>query len=115
MAKLRVTVGYAPSFQETAPGVWEEVVSERVYFGELYRSARRLESSGQVNDDVNISNRIRIVADPYAREHFFSMRYVIFQGAKWKVREVEVQYPGLILTVGGLYHGESTDGTAESA
>ena len=109
MAKLRVIIGYAPSFQETAPGVWEEVETEKVYFGELLRNTRRLDSSGQVNDSINISNRISIVADPYTREHYFAMRWVQFQGAKWKVSDVDVQYPRLILTVGGLYHGKTDE------
>jgi len=106
MAKLSCRIGYAPSFQESAPGVWEEVVTTKMYYGELIRNTRRLETAGQVNDSVNLSNRISIVADPYARENFFSMRYAEFMGAKWKITEVEVQYPRLILTIGGLYHGE---------
>ena len=32
------------------------------------------------------------------------MRYVEFMGAKWKISSVEVQYPRLILTVGGVYN-----------
>lgn len=111
MAKFYGKIGYAEQV-ETDPGVWEEVITERPYYGDLVRNTRKLQNSGSVNDDINIANQISIVADPYAREHFFSMRYVEFQGARWKISDVEVQYPRLILTVGGLYNGEQA-GIAE--
>lgn len=107
MAKWYGKIGYAPSFQQTAPGVWVEDFVIRDYYGEFIRNTRRLETSGQVNDNVNISNRIRIVADPYARENFHAMRWISYMGARWKITEVEVQYPGLILSLGGLYNDES--------
>lgn len=104
MAKFFGTVGYVETV-ETTPGVWEEKVIERQYYGDLTRNNRRLESSGTLNDNINIANEIGIVADPYAIDHFHTMRYVEFQGAKWKISSVEVKYPRLILTAGGLYNG----------
>ncbi len=106
MAKFFGSIGFAETV-ETAPGVWRPQITEREYFGDLTRNMRRYESSGQVNDDLNISNEISVVADPYAYQNFHSMRYVIFMGTKWKVSSVEVQYPRLILTIGGVYHGEA--------
>lgn len=105
MGKFFGKIGYA-ELTETTPGVWEESITERNYYGDLNRNARRLESSGNLNDDINIANEISIVADPFAYQNFHKMRYVEFMGAKWKVSNVEVQRPRLILTVGGLY----TDG-----
>lgn len=107
MAKFYGKIGYADT-KETAPGVWVEQITERNYYGELVRNTRRLESSGNLNDNINIANEISIVADPYANAHFHEMRYVEFQGARWKVSNVEVKYPRLILTLGGLYHVEQT-------
>lgn len=102
MAKFYGAIGYAQTV-ETEPGIWEEVITERNYYGELNRNSRNLQTSGNVNDNVNISNEISILADPYANEHIYSMRYVEFMGTKWKVNSVEVKYPRLILSVGGLY------------
>lgn len=102
MAKFYGAIGYAQTV-ETEPGIWEEVITERNYYGDLIRNTRNLQTSGNVNDNVNISNEISILADPYANEHIYSMRYVEFMGAKWKVNSVEVKYPRLILSVGGLY------------
>ena len=104
MAKFYGTIGFAETV-ETAPGVWTENIVNYNYFGDIIRNARRLQSSDQLNDDINISNEISIVADPYANQNFHSMRYVEFMGAKWKITNVEVRYPRLILTVGGVYNG----------
>ena len=105
MAKFYGEIGYAETV-ETKPGVWLERISTRNYYGELTRNTRRLQSSDQLNDDINIANEISIVADPYANQNFHAMRYVEFMGARWKISNVEVMPPRLILTVGGVYNGE---------
>lgn len=106
MAKFYGVIGYAVNNVETKPGVWEEQITEREYTGDLTRNTRRLQSSDKLNDDINIANEISIVADPFARQNFHSMRYVEFMGAKWKISKVEVLYPRLILTIGGVYNGK---------
>ena len=88
-----------------APKPVEKII-ERMYYGDLIRNTRRLQSAEQLNDNINVANEISIVADPFANENFHSMRYVEFMGAKWKVTSVEVQYPRLILSIGGVYNGE---------
>ena len=103
MAKWFGVIGYAETV-ETKPGVWEEQITRREYFGDLTRNTRRLQSTEQLNDDISISNEISIVSDPYANENFHSMRYAEFMGAKWKITSVEVQYPRLILTLGGVWN-----------
>lgn len=105
MAKFYGAIGYAVT-EETAPGVWEERITERMYYGELVRNTRKLQSADQLNDNINVANEISILADPFAYENFHSMKYVGFSGAKWKVTSIEVQYPRLILTVGGVHNGE---------
>ena len=102
MAKYYGAIGYA-EMVETAPGVWEEQITERNYYCELVRNSRRLQSADQLND--NVSNEISIVADPYANANFHTMRYLEFKGVKWKISNVEVRFPRLILTIGGLYNG----------
>lgn len=104
MAKFYGVIGFA-EIVETAPGVHTEQIVERPYFGDLTRNTRRLQSADQLNDNINIANEISIVADPYANDHFYAMRYVEFQGTRWKISNVEVKYPRLILTAGGQYNG----------
>ena len=96
-------IGYGVT-EETSPGVWTEEIVERQYYGDIIRNLRRLETSDQVNDNVSVSNEISIVSDPYAFENFHSIRWVEFMGSKWKVTSVEVQYPRLLLSLGGVYN-----------
>ena len=104
MAKYYGTIGYCTQV-ETDPGVWEEKITTRQYYGDLTRNTRRLQTTDQVNDDINIANELSILADPYANENFHSMRYAELMGTKWKITNVEVKYPRLILTLGGQYNG----------
>lgn len=104
MSKFSGSVGYVATV-ETKPGVWDDPVIERHYTGDLIRNTNRVQTTDKVNDDITISNEISIVADPYANQNFQSMRYVIFKGAKWKITSVEVLFPRLILTIGGVYNG----------
>lgn len=105
MAKFYGKIGYIETV-EIEPGLWEEQVVERTYFGDVSRNTSRFQSSGGVNDDINASNNISILADPYANENFQYMRYVEFMGAKWKITNAEVQYPRILLTIGGVYNGK---------
>ena len=96
-------IGYAETL-EIEPGVWSEEFTERKYYGDLLRNSRRLQGTQQINDDITISNQISILADPYAVQHFHAIRYAELFGTKWKVSSVEVQYPRLILELGGIYN-----------
>lgn len=104
MNKFYGKIGYAIS-EETLPGVWVERIVERSYYGDVIRNIRRLQSSENLNDDINVSNEISIVADAFANQNFHSMRYVEYMGTKWKVSSIEVKYPRLILSIGGVYNG----------
>ena len=113
MAKWFGRVGYAEQV-ETSPGVWEEKIIERNYYGDVVRNIRKLESSGNLNDDINVSMEISIVADPYAIQNFHAMRYVEFMGSLWKIHSVEVNCPRLILQIGGVYNGEQARSADET-
>ena len=107
MSKWFGKIGYS-EVVEVIPGVWEERITEREYFGDVYKISRKLQSASQVNDNIDVSNEISIVADPFARDNFSSIRYIEFMGTKWKVSNVEVVYPRLNLRIGGLYNGNET-------
>lgn len=107
MAKYYGKIGYVETV-ETEPGLWEENVTVRPYYGDVIRNIRKLQTNG-VNDDVNISNQISIVADPYAVQNFHSIRYAELNGVKWKVTDVDVQYPRLTLSLGGVYNENSIE------
>ena len=106
MAKWYGKIGYIVSV-EKKPGVWKNETIERNYYGDIIRNTRKLQTSEQLNDNINIANEISIVADPFAYDNIYAMRYIEFVGSKWKISDVEVKHPRLILTIGGVYNGES--------
>lgn len=107
MAKYFGKIGFVET-GEVRPGVWKEQITEREYAGDVLRNNRRLQQDkDSTNDDLSINNQISIVADPYAYNNFHSMRYIEWMGTRWKVASIDVQYPRLILDVGGLYNGDT--------
>jgi len=104
MARFYGRVGYGESV-ETAPGVWEDQIVEHSYFGDVVRNARTLREGENLNPDLSVQNSISIVADAYANDHFFAIRYVEWAGTLWTVPSVEVQSPRLLLRLGEVYNG----------
>lgn len=104
MAKWYGKIGYAIT-EETEPGLWEPKIIERTYYGDMISDLRKRQNSGEVNDNINLSNVISIVADPFVIQNCSLMAYVEIMGAKWKITDVDIQYPRLTLTIGGVYNG----------
>lgn len=100
-------VGFWVGEEETGVDIWESVIVERDYYGDVLRNSRRFqETTGHLNDDLVVSNQISILSDLYAQQNWASIRYVIWNGQKWKVTRVEINYPRIILEVGGIYNGK---------
>ena len=104
MAKFYGNVGYIETVEEQ-PGVWIPKNFVKPYSGDFARNTSKFQTSNSTNDDITMSNEISIVADPFAFKKFPYIRYVEYMGVKWKVTNVEVKYPRLILTIGGVYNG----------
>lgn len=106
-------VGYIET-EETSPGVWEEIVTERTYSGDVLRLSKSWQNSEYRNDNLQVNVQISIVADPFALQHFHSFRYVEWQGALWKISNAEPQFPRILLTIGGVYNGPQARTTPDS-
>ena len=104
MARFHGRVGYGQQL-ETSPGVWEDVIVEFLYSGDIVRNSRSFREGENLNNDLSVGNSISIVADAYASEHFFAIRYVEWAGTLWTVADVEVQRPRLLLRLGEVYNG----------
>jgi hypothetical protein len=105
MAKFHDVIGYADDTTEKAAGVFTDDIVEYSYYGDVVRDSRQLQTDQNVNSDLSVGNSISIVADEYAVEHIFAMRYVRWAGTLWIIANVEVQRPRLILRLGGVYNG----------
>lgn len=104
MAKFFGNIGYQTTV-ETEPGLYEEQIVEHEYYGDVLRNSRRLQYSDDINPSITVNKQISIISDPYAVDNFHNMRYVNYMNAKWIISSAEVQYPRIILTLGGLYNG----------
>lgn len=108
MARFAGKVGYSTGSVEGVPGVFSNDVVEFSYLGDIVRNSRQLQDGQKVNPDLSVSNSISIVADAYAMQNFFAIRYVEWMGTKWSVSNVLVQVPRLILQLGEVYNGPTS-------
>lgn len=105
-------IGYVETV-ETEPGIWEPSVTERYYKGDVIRYGRRWETRQESpNGNININNQISIVSDSYAANHLRFMRYAEFMGCLWTITNVDVDYPRLTLTLGGVYNSGDETGSS---
>lgn len=105
MAKYYGKIGFVYP-QKVRPGVIENKAIERAYTGDVIRIQKKWDqNSDQVNDDLTLNNQISIVADAYAYDNFYSIKYVNYMGVSWRVTNVTIARPRLILTIGGVYNG----------
>lgn len=107
MARFSGRVGFNSGTSETEPGVFEAVIEERSYFGDVVRNTRVLREGENLNGNLSVNNSISIVADAYALEHYFAMKYVEMSGVLWTITEVEVQRPRLLLRLGEVWNGNT--------
>ena len=104
MAKFYGKVGFGETV-ETVPGVWVDRIVENPYYGDVVKTNRKLVEGDKLNYDLTVGNSISIVADAYANEHFFAIRYIEWAGTLWTVSDVDVERPRLLLRLGGVYDG----------
>lgn len=112
MAKFYGKVGYGNTVEKpTKSGIWVDEITERNYRGDVVRNTRYLREGEYLNNDIFVSNSISIVADAYAYEHFFAIRYVSWAGTLWTVSNVTVERPRLLLRLGEVYNGPTAPAT----
>lgn len=106
MARFHGRVGYGESAEtETRSGIWTDQITEKEYTGDVIQIRRGLDPGPDYNTNLTVQNRISIVADAYANDRFFAIRYVEWAGVLWTVTSVEVQPPRLLLSLGEVYNG----------
>jgi hypothetical protein len=104
MARFHGRVGFGET-AEVKPGVHSDVIVERSFYGNVLQNRRNLQQGDNLNKNVTVGNSISIVADAYAREHLFAIKYVEWQGVLWVVSDVSVEHPRLVLQLGEKYNG----------
>lgn len=103
MAKWAGVIGFAETVKG-ADDVSRTVIVEKKYKGDVLQNNRNADDPNKINSDFNITNRISVVAKDYMLTHLQYMRYVTWQGAKWKISSVSIAYPRVTLSIGDLYN-----------
>lgn len=106
MTRFYGIVGYGDTVESLdSPGVWDDVITEKQYYGDVIKNTKNVDNGDKVNDNVSVGNAISILADQYAINHFFKIKFVVWENACWEVSSVEVRSPRLILSLSKLYNG----------
>ena len=107
MAMFYGKIGYALQ-EEGVAGVWDETITEKNYRGNVIRNNQRWQPTENLNDDLTLNNQVSIIADSFALQNIGIMRYITWAGTSWKITNVDIQRPRLILTLGGVYNANAT-------
>lgn len=105
--KFAGKIGFWLNDVEVSPGVFENKIVEKTYFGDVERNNRVWQQANQQNDQLKINNSISILSDLFAQKNLASIRYVIWNGVKLKVSSVSLDYPRIKLEIGGMYDGKN--------
>ena len=106
MAKFSGMIGFSLEAEDAGEtGIWSPRITEKLYYGDIANATYKWNDNSKVNEDLNISNKFSIVANSFAIENLGHMLYVKWRGFKWKIITAELQWPRIILYVGGLYNG----------
>lgn len=107
--KFSGKIGFWIKDIEKKPGVFKSEIIERQYSGDVLRNIRRFQSpENQQNENLMLNNRLSIISDLYMLNNWSSIKYVFWNGVKWKVNSVDISsYPRVIIELGGGYNGEN--------
>lgn len=104
MAKFFGNIGFGHT-EETAPDVFTDGIIEKPYYGDVVRDSRGFREEEKVNFDLTVGNSISIVADDYANENAFAMKFVVWRGQAFHISNIDVEFPRLVLRLGEVYNG----------
>ena len=108
MGKYSGMIGFAEN-QEVATDIYDDVITERHYYGDIVRNTSRWSQADTLSGDLQINNQFSIMGDTYAFENYDNIRYLTWKNNRWTVTSVEEQFPRLIISIGGIYNGQTPE------
>jgi len=112
MNKFKGYIGFV-SQVEDPPGIFKEEVIERKATGDILKNTQRFSIGDTTNGDIKITNSFSIIGDSYAWKHVADIRYLVWQGNNWTIDSIDMEYPRLIVTLGGLYNNGPQTNSAD--
>lgn len=105
MARFVGKIGFGET-AEIAPGVYDDIITERKVFGDIMWDNRRYVHGGDtVNMNLTLNKAFSVVADSYTNKYFHNIRYVLWNDTRWTVTAVEHDSPRLRMYIGEVYNG----------
>lgn len=115
-------IGFSITEGDPETGICSPRIEEKKYAGDILELTKRRDSGEHINDGLRINVQLSILSyDPWFYDHVTQICYVEYMGSKWKVDTIDpTKYPSIVITFGGLYHGdepeeESETGTSEDS
>ena len=99
-------IGFSETVQ-TDIDIWETVIREYTYAGDINRVSTGWKTGDHLNDDLTISMEISFIGDVHALENYNNIRYAVWRGTKYRVTNISEEHPRITLTLGGEYNGPS--------
>ena len=92
--------------REDMPSVFESKVVTKKFRGELLSQTWRNQNSDKsTNDNLLNNNRISLVINKFFMSNIANLKYVEYNGVKWKVEAFDIKSPRIHITLGGVYNG----------
>lgn len=90
---------------ETAPGVWDDVITERDYIGDVVQRTEAFSLESSVLPHYRTTTSVSVLSDGVLKENYTNLRYVTYAGERWAIASVVVQPPRLVVYIGEVYNG----------
>jgi hypothetical protein len=90
---------------EVRPGVWEDVITEREYLGDVIQRTERQEDESSVLPTAHVTTSFSVLSDGVLKERYSDLRYVTHRGVRWSVNSVIHKWPRLEIYIGEEYNG----------
>jgi hypothetical protein len=103
MSKFWGPIGINRGFQETGPGIIDNVIEEVYVKGEI-RNVKASWSQQTMNDTLQARHLLSVVTPEDSEIDFNEVVYIVWQGHKWAVTSIQYNRPRVELTLGGLYN-----------
>ena len=96
-------------------GVWKPIITDKPYTGDVLRLIRNKDSGDHIIDGLKLNSQFSILMDPFFQDHFSSVKYIEYMGTKWSIESIEPNYPRVLITPGGIYHGDEPEEEPEGS
>lgn len=98
------TFGFSES-TETAPGVMEDVITQRDYLGDVVQRTEVFSTAESVLPQYRTTTSISVLSDGVLAENYRNIRYVSYMGRNWAVSSAVMQFPRLVIYISEVYNG----------